>query len=67
MTHPIIPKIAYIPLEYALSVDDYLKMFEKREEIPTQEDYDDWCRSQAEDYFSIMLMDDDEIRLKEVN
>jgi hypothetical protein len=66
MTHPIIPKVAYIYLEYTFPVDDYLKRFEKREEIPTQEDYDDRCRSQAEDYFYIMLSDD-EIRLKEVN
>ena len=66
MIHPIIPKVAYIHLEYTVSLDDYLKMFEKREEIPTQEDYDNWCRSQAEDYFSIMLSGD-EIRLKEGN
>jgi len=63
MTHPITPKVAHIHLEYTVPVDDYLKMFKKREEIPTQKDYDDWCRSQAEDYFSIMLSGD-EIRLR---
>ena len=31
MTHPIIPKVAYIHLEYTVSVDDYLKRFVKRE------------------------------------
>ena len=66
MIHPITPKVAYIHLEYTVSVDDYLKMFENSEEIPTQENYDDWCRSQAEDYFSIMLSGD-EIHLKEDN
>ena len=64
MTHPIIPKVAYIHLEYTVSLDDYLKMFEKREEIPTQKDYDRFLRSLVEDYFSIMLSDD-EIHLKE--
>ena len=66
MTHHITPQVAYIHLEYTVSVDNYLKMFENREEIPTQENYDDWCRSQAEDYFSIMLSGD-EIHLKEDN
>lgn len=65
MTHSITPKVAYFPLEYAVSVDDFLKMWEKREEPPTQDNYDDWCRSRSEDYFYIMLSDG--ICLKEVN
>jgi len=74
--HPIIPKIAYIPLEYTLSVDEFVEMWCKIKvapnkflEPPTQKDYDDWCLSRAEDYFCIMLSDnnDGSIRLKEDN
>ena len=68
MTHPIIPKVAYIPLEYTLSVDKFLEMWEEetsgQEGEPTQKDYDRFLRSLVEDYFSIMLSDD-EIHLKE--
>ena len=71
--HPIIPKIAYVPLEYALSVDEFVEFWGKIKvapnkflEPPTQKDYDDWCLSRAEDYFCIMLGDnnDGSIRLK---
>ena len=42
MNHPIIPKIAYIPLEYHMSVEDFLEVWKdmEMEEEPTQEDYD---------------------------
>ena len=74
--HPIIPKIAYIPLEYTIPVDEFVEFWGKIKvapnkflEPPTQKDYDDWCLSRAEDYFCIMLSDnnDGSIRLKEDN
>jgi hypothetical protein len=69
MTHPIIPKVAYIDLKYILSVDEFLEMWNEMEEPgdPTQEDYDRWCLSNAKGYFydmrgeiegSIRLMED---------
>lgn len=72
MTNSIIPKVAYIPLEYTLSVDDFLKMWEEetsgQEGEPTQKDYDTFCRSCAEDYFHKMLGNiEDNIRLMEDN
>jgi hypothetical protein len=66
MTHPIIPKVAYIALEYTLSVDEFLEIWNEMGE-PTQEDYDKSCLSNAKGYFydmrgeiegSIRLMED---------
>jgi hypothetical protein len=68
--HPIIPKIAYIPLEYTLSVDDFLEMWDLMEEPgePTQKDYDTFLHSYAEQYFYDMRSDiEGSIRLKEDN
>jgi hypothetical protein len=65
--HPIIPKIAYIPLEYTLSVDEFTEMWDLMEELgePTQKDYDTFLRSYAEQYFYDMRSDiEDSIRLK---
>jgi len=70
--HPIIPKIAYISLEYTLSVDDFLEMWEDetsgQDGEPTQKDYDKFLRSCAEDYFYDMRGDiEGSIGLKEDN
>lgn len=72
MTNPIIPKVAYIPLEYTLSVDDFLEMweqfFQETEGNPTQKDYDKWCLSNAKEYFYDMRGEiEDNIRLMEDN
>ena len=72
MTNHIIPKVAYLPFEYALSVDDFLKMWEEetsgQEGEPTQNDYDTFLRSIAEDAFYSMCGDTEgNIRLKEEN
>jgi hypothetical protein len=70
MTNPIIPKVAYIPLEYTLSVDKFLEMWNEMEEEgePTQKDYDKWCLSGAEQYFYDMRGEiEDNIRLMEDN
>ena len=70
MTHPIIPKVAYIDLEYRLSVDKFLEMWNKMEEPgePTQEDYDDFFLSHAKGYFHDMRGEiEDNIRLMEDN
>ena len=42
MTNSITPKVAYIPFDYSISVDEFLQMW-KDEETPTQEDYDKYC------------------------
>ena len=65
MTHPIIPKVAYIPLEYTLSVDKFLEMWEEetsgQEGEPTQKDYDRFLRSCARDVFYQMIFGDGDI------
>ena len=62
MTHPITPKVAYIPLKCTLSVDKFLEMWEEetsgQEGEPTQKDYDKFLRSLAEDYCYEMLRED---------
>ncbi len=70
MTNPIIPKVAYIPLEYTLSVDEFLERWKDMEEEgePTQKDYDDWCLADAKGYFYDMRGEiEDNIRLMEDN
>jgi len=72
MTNPIIPKVAYIPLEYTLSVDKFLEMWEEetsgQEGEPTQKDYDTFLLSIAEDAFYSMRGEiEDNIRLMEDN
>ena len=72
MTNHIIPKVAYIPFEYTLSVDEFLKMWEEetsgQEGEPTQNDYDTFLRSIAEDAIYSMRGDTEgNIRLKEDN
>jgi hypothetical protein len=44
MDNHIIPKVAYIPLEYTLSVDKFLGLWNELEDVgePTQKDYDEW-------------------------
>jgi len=69
-TNPIIPKIAYIALEYTLSVDKFISMWCELEDVdwPTQKDYDDWCLDSAKSYFYNMQGEiEDSIRLMEDN
>ena len=63
MTNSITPKVAYIPLTYPLSVDEFLQMWkiEKlisnndcNKEAPTQEDYDKYCITRAGTSFNNM-------------
>ena len=53
MTNPIIPKVAYIALEYTLSTDKFISLWNELEDVgePTQEDYDKWCLDNAKAYF----------------
>ena len=53
MTNPIIPKVAYIPLEYHMSVEDFLEVWKdmEMEDKPTQEDYDTAVLDRAQSYF----------------
>ena len=70
MTNHIIPKVAYIPLEYTLSVDKFLGLWNELEDVgePTQKDYDEWCLDGAKVYFYGMLGNIvDNIRLIEDN
>jgi hypothetical protein len=70
MTNPIIPKIAYIPLEYTLSVDEFVGLWNELEDVgePTQKDYDNWCLDAAKWYFYDMRGHIDEsIRLRQDN
>ena len=48
MTNSIIPKIAYIPLEYHMSVEDFLEVWKdmEMEEEPTQEEYEEELQTQ---------------------
>ena len=59
MTNHIIPKVAYIPLEYTLSVDEFLGLWNKLEDVgePTQKDYDEWVLDGARVYFYRMRND----------
>ena len=66
MTHPIIPKVAYIALEYTLSVDEFVGLWNELEDVgePTQEDYDKWHLDAAKAYFYDMRGEiEDNIRL----
>jgi hypothetical protein len=68
MTNPIIPKVAYIALEYRLSVDEFISLWCELEDVgePTQEDYDKWCLDAAKAYFYDMRGEiEDNIRLME--
>jgi hypothetical protein len=61
MTNHIIPKVAYIPLEYTLSVDEFLGLWNELEVVgePTQKDYDEWVLDGASDIpYSIRLKED---------
>ena len=53
MTNSIIPKVAYIPLEYHMSVEDFLEVWKdmEMEEEPTQEDYDTFILERGKSYF----------------
>ncbi len=53
MTNSIIPKVAYIPLEYHMSVEDFLEVWKdmEMEEEPTQEDYDTFILDRGKSYF----------------
>ena len=53
MTNSITPKVAYIPFDYSISVDEFLQMW-KDEETPTQEDYDKYCIIRAGRCFNNM-------------
>jgi hypothetical protein len=68
MTNPIIPKVAYIALEYTLSVDEFISMWGELEDVdyPTQDDYDKWCLDSAKAYFYDMRgYIEDNIRLED--
>jgi hypothetical protein len=69
MTNIIIPKIAYLPLEFTLPVDEFLKMWDETLGEPTQKDYDNYCRSCAVEVFYGTLSEDIEesIRLRQDN
>ena len=53
MTNSITPKVAYIPLEYHMSVEDFLEIWNnmEEEEEPTQEDYDAFVLDSGKSYF----------------
>ena len=53
MTDTITPKVAYIPLEYHMSVEDFLECWKdmKMKEEPTQEDYDTFVLDRGKSYF----------------
>jgi hypothetical protein len=57
MTNSITPKVAYIPLEYHMSVEDFLEVWEdmEMEEEPTQEDYDTLVFDRGLSYFHDMM------------
>jgi hypothetical protein len=70
MTNSIIPKVAYIPLEYHMSVEDFLEVWKdmEMEEEPTQEDYDTFILERGKSYFYDMRGEiEDNIRLIEDN
>lgn len=70
MTTSIISKKAYISLEYYLSVEDFLVIWNEMEQegTPTQEDYDAFCLDYGKGYFYDMrAYIEDSIRLKEDN
>ena len=70
MTNHIIPKVAYLPFEYTLSVDEFVGLWNELEVVgePTQNDYDNWCLDSAKAYFYGMLGNIvDNIRLIEDN
>ena len=61
MTNHIIPKIAFLPLEYRLSVDEFWGLWNELEDVgePTQKDYDEWVLDGASDIpYSIRLKED---------
>lgn len=57
MTNSITPKVAYIPLEYHMSVEDFLEVWKDMEmkEEPTQEDYDTAVLERGKSYFNDMM------------
>ena len=57
MTNSITPKVAYIPLEYHMSVEDFLEVWKDMgmEEEPTQEDYDTLVFDRGLSYFHDMM------------
>ena len=57
MTNPITPKVAYIPLEYHMSVEDFLEVWKdmEMEDEPTQEDYDTAVLDRGKSYFHDMM------------
>ena len=57
MTNSITPKVAYIPLEYHMSVEDFLEVWKdmEMEEEPTQEDYDAFVLDRGKSYFHDMM------------
>ena len=71
MTYQITPKVAYIPLEYTLSVDEFLKVWKDMdmEEEPTQEDYDTFILERAKSFIIYNMREKFEphIRLMEDN
>jgi len=70
MTNHIIPKVAYISLEYHMSVEDFLEVWKdmEMEDEPTQEDYDTFILDRGKSYFYDMRGEiENNIRLIEDN
>ena len=70
MTTTITPKVAYIPLEYHMSVEDFLECWKdmEMEDEPTQEDYDAFVLERGKSYFYDMRGEiENNIRLIEDN
>ena len=70
MTNSITPKVAYIPLEYHMSVEDFLEVWKdmEMEDEPTQEDYDTFILDRGKSYFYDMRGEiENNIRLIEDN
>ena len=57
MTTTITPKVAYIPLEYHMSVEDFLEVWKDMgmEEEATQEDYNTAVLERGKSYFNDMM------------
>ena len=66
MTNSITPKVAYIPMEYHMSVEDFLKCWKdmEMEEEPTQEDYNAFVLYMGKLYYDMRGELENYIRLE---
>ncbi len=68
MINPIIPKVAYVSLEYTLSVDEFLEMWEQFRLQETEGNPTQKCLSTAKEYFYDMRGEiEGSVRLREDN